>query len=86
MCGYHANCTVCIYMTAQICQLAAQDKLVREYDMPFGFCIPSSVNTWEAAYDMPLYDEQQIQEFVRFHCVLCMCAVAYVLAVDLLCR
>lgn len=39
---------------------------MREYDMPFGFCIPNSTNTWEAQYDMPLYTEQQIQEFVRF--------------------
>lgn len=42
-----------------------QDELVREYDMPFGFCIPNSVNTWDAQYDMPLYTDEQVQEFVR---------------------
>eukprot|EP01025_Chloroclados_australasicus_P011053 TRINITY_DN14795_c0_g1_i2.p1 TRINITY_DN14795_c0_g1~~TRINITY_DN14795_c0_g1_i2.p1 ORF type:complete len:343 (+),score=21.66 TRINITY_DN14795_c0_g1_i2:83-1111(+) len=38
--------------------------LVREYDMKFGFCIPGSTNTWEAIYDMPLYSDKQVQEFV----------------------
>jgi GMP-PDE, delta subunit len=44
---------------------SVQGELVREYDMSLGFCIPNSVNTWEAEYDMPLYDEQQVQDFVR---------------------
>jgi hypothetical protein len=30
-----------------------KDELVRSYDFNFGFCIPMSVNSWEAIYDMP---------------------------------
>lgn len=29
------------------------DRLVQSYDFQFGFCIPNSVNTWEAIYPMP---------------------------------
>lgn len=36
-------------------------KLIRNYDFSFGFCIPNSVNSWEAIYDMPeLTDDQSI--------------------------
>ena len=51
--------------------MCIQDELVREYDMPFGFCIPDSVNTWQAEYDMPLYTDAQVQEFVRAPIVSC---------------
>jgi len=30
-----------------------RDQLVKSYDFNFGFCIPSSQNTWEAIYDVP---------------------------------
>ena len=30
-----------------------RERLVKSYDFNFGFCIPNSVNTWEAIYDMP---------------------------------
>jgi hypothetical protein len=52
-----------------------QEELVREYDMPFGFCIPNSVNSWDAEYDMPLYEEEQVNEFVR-----CWCLFAHIYA------
>jgi len=41
-----------------------QDKLIRTYDFPFGFCIPSSTNSWETIYPMPDNSPAQIQEFV----------------------
>jgi hypothetical protein len=44
---------------------SVQEELAREYDIAFGFCIPNSVNTWEAEYDMPLYNAEQVREFVR---------------------
>lgn len=50
---------------ARVITLQMQDKLVREYDMKFGFCVPRSVNAWQAEYDMPLYTEAQAQAFVR---------------------
>jgi hypothetical protein len=30
-----------------------RDELVRSYDFNFGFCIPNSVNSWEAIYEVP---------------------------------
>ncbi|KAF5827271.1 centriole proteome protein [Dunaliella salina] len=42
-----------------------KNKLVRTYDFSFGFCIPNSVNTWEAIYDLPEYKDDQILEYVK---------------------
>lgn len=42
-----------------------KNKLIRTYDFTFGFCIPNSVNTWEAIYDVPEYSEDQKAEYVR---------------------
>eukprot|EP00193_Tetraselmis_chui_P020374 CAMPEP_0177774268 /NCGR_PEP_ID=MMETSP0491_2-20121128/13392_1 /TAXON_ID=63592 /ORGANISM="Tetraselmis chuii, Strain PLY429" /LENGTH=187 /DNA_ID=CAMNT_0019292587 /DNA_START=158 /DNA_END=721 /DNA_ORIENTATION=+ len=41
-----------------------QDNLIRTYDFPFGFCIPSSTNSWETIYPMPDNSDAKIQEFV----------------------
>lgn len=41
-----------------------QGKLVRKYDFGFGFCIPNSVNTWEAIYDLPQYKEAEVLDYV----------------------
>lgn len=39
-----------------------RDKLIRSYDFTFGFCIPNSVNSWEAIYPVPELSEQDVQE------------------------
>jgi hypothetical protein len=63
-----------VFQTAQdvtrllLCSL--QDKLIRSYDFTFGFCIPNSVNSWEAIYPMPDYTEQQIADLVCARCQL----------------
>ena len=41
-----------------------RDQLVKSFDFKFGFCIPSSVNTWEAVYDMPPLSETLIQDML----------------------
>lgn len=33
-----------------------RDILIKSFDFNFGFCIPSSTNTWEAIYDLPVLD------------------------------
>ena len=35
-----------------------QNQLIRTYDFEFGFCIPSSINTWDTIYKVhPPLDE-----------------------------
>ena len=41
-----------------------RDELVRSYDFNFGFCIPNSVNSWEAIYEVPGLEDERIAEFV----------------------
>lgn len=41
------------------------DKLIRNYDFPFGFCIPNSTNSWETIYPMPENSEEEIARFVN---------------------
>ena len=38
-------------------------KLVREYDFTFGFCIPSSTNSWEAIYDIPAMKKEDVEDY-----------------------
>ncbi|KAF0697452.1 Aste57867_11859 [Aphanomyces stellatus] len=42
-----------------------RDELVKSYDFTFGFCIPSSTNTWDAVYSVPSLDEELIQDMVN---------------------
>jgi protein unc-119 len=42
-----------------------RDQLVKSFDFKFGFCIPSSVNTWEAVYDMPPLSETLIEDMIN---------------------
>lgn len=52
---------------AQICPWSfhtLQNKVVRVYDFMFGFCIPNSVNTWEAIYDVPEYSDYELHDYV----------------------
>lgn len=32
-------------------------QLVKSFDFEFGFCIPGSVNTWDAVYSVPALSE-----------------------------
>ncbi|KAL3781173.1 hypothetical protein HJC23_008075 [Cyclotella cryptica] len=41
-----------------------QNKLIKNYDFSFGFCIPGSVNTWESIYDVPPLSENLIQQMI----------------------
>ncbi|CAM9154511.1 unnamed protein product [Ectocarpus sp. 12 AP-2014] len=41
-----------------------RDQLVKSYDFGFGFCIPSSTNTWDAVYQVPPLDEDLIEEMI----------------------
>jgi hypothetical protein len=41
-----------------------RDEIVKSYDFNFGFCIPSSVNTWETIYAMPPLEDELISDMV----------------------
>ena len=40
-------------------------KLLRSFDFTFGFCIPSSKNTWEVIYTMPELKPAEIDDIVK---------------------
>mmetsp|Transcript_4179 Transcript_4179/g.4281 ORF Transcript_4179/g.4281 Transcript_4179/m.4281 type:complete len:259 (-) Transcript_4179:288-1064(-) len=42
-----------------------QNKLVKSFDFEFGFCIPSSVNTWDAVYSLPALSESLIEDMIE---------------------
>jgi hypothetical protein len=46
------------------CNPGLQGRVVRVYDFTFGFCIPNSVNTWEAIYDVPKHSFEEQMEYV----------------------
>lgn len=39
-------------------------QLIKSFDFNFGFCIPNSVNTWEAIYDVPELDPELKQALI----------------------
>merc|ERR1712167_136119 len=39
-----------------------RDRLIKSYDFKFGFCIPNSVNSWEAIYELPPLPPDLVQE------------------------
>ncbi|CEG45560.1 Photoreceptor synaptic vesicle protein HRG4/UNC-119 [Plasmopara halstedii] len=41
-----------------------RDEIVKSFDFNFGFCIPSSLNTWETIYALPPLDEKVISDMV----------------------
>ena len=41
-----------------------RDQLIKSFDFQFGFCIPGSVNTWDAVYSLPALSEQLISEMI----------------------
>ena len=42
-----------------------RNKLIKNFDFTFGFCIPGSTNTWEAVYDVPALDHTLVEEMIR---------------------
>ena len=40
-------------------------KLIKSYDMEFGYCMPDSVNTWETMITLPQLSEEEIAEIVK---------------------
>ncbi|GBG63567.1 hypothetical protein CBR_g38633 [Chara braunii] len=43
-----------------------RDRLLRGYDFSFGYCIPNSVNTWEATYELPELEAELSKFFPHF--------------------
>jgi protein unc-119 len=41
-----------------------RDEIVKSFDFTFGFCIPNSVNTWEAVYAMPPLEDDLINDMI----------------------
>lgn len=41
-----------------------RDSLVKSFDFAFGFCIPGSVNTWDAVYSLPALSEDLINDMI----------------------
>jgi len=41
-----------------------RNKLIKSFDFGFGFCIPSSTNTWDAVYSLPTLDEDLITDMI----------------------
>ncbi|KAI8821114.1 GMP-PDE, delta subunit-domain-containing protein [Fimicolochytrium jonesii] len=39
-------------------------RLIKGFDFVFGFCVPGSVNTWEAVYEMPEISQELQQEMI----------------------
>lgn len=41
-----------------------RNRLVKNFEFDFGFCIPNSRNTWNAVYDVPALDEDLVAEMM----------------------
>lgn len=42
-----------------------RDQLVKSFDFSFGFCIPSSTNTWDVVYAMPPLSDELIADMIN---------------------
>eukprot|EP01061_Rhynchopus_euleeides_P041120 TRINITY_DN711_c0_g1_i1.p1 TRINITY_DN711_c0_g1~~TRINITY_DN711_c0_g1_i1.p1 ORF type:complete len:194 (+),score=58.23 TRINITY_DN711_c0_g1_i1:377-958(+) len=42
-----------------------RDRLIKSFDFNFGFCIPSSTNSWEAIYDMPKLSSDEQEDIMK---------------------
>ena len=42
-----------------------RDFLIKSFDFTFGFCIPNSVNTWEAIYDVPELPPELVEDMIN---------------------
>lgn len=41
-----------------------RDQLVKSFDFTFGFCIPSSTNTWDVVYSLPPLSDELISDMI----------------------
>ena len=41
-------------------------QLIKSFDFEFGFCIPGSVNTWDAVYSLPAMSEKLSTYLLKF--------------------
>lgn len=41
-----------------------REEMIKSFDFTFGFCIPSSVNTWEAVYALPPLDDDLVSAMI----------------------
>jgi GMP-PDE, delta subunit len=48
----------CFPLTFSVLKPFNRSQLIKSYDFEFGFCIPSSVNTWDAVYSLPALSEK----------------------------
>jgi len=39
--------------------------LIRSYDFEFGYCIPGSVNSWDAIYAVPPLEKELVKDMIR---------------------
>jgi protein unc-119 len=42
-----------------------RNKLVKSFDFEFGFCIPGSVNTWDAVYSVPALSDDLLEDMLN---------------------
>ena len=40
-------------------------QLIKNYDFTFGFCIPDTMNTWDASYDVPPLKEELLEDMIN---------------------
>ncbi len=41
-----------------------KDRLLKNFDFNFNFCIPNSTNSWECIYNMPALSSAEVEEIV----------------------
>ena len=42
-----------------------KNKLIKEYEFNFKFCIPNTTNSWEIIYELPELDEEKKREIIE---------------------
>ena len=54
-------------------------QLIKSFDFEFGFCIPGSVNTWDAVYSLPAMSEKLSTNFLKIWIMIVNSIFYYVL-------
>ena len=54
-------------------------QLIKSFDFEFGFCIPGSVNTWDAVYSLPAMSEKLSTYFLKIWIMIVNSIFCYVL-------
>ena len=54
-------------------------QLIKSFDFEFGFCIPGSVNTWDAVYSLPAMSEKLSTYFPKIWIMIVNSMLYYVL-------